>query len=140
MRILFSTPLSNHYKLNYNYQDYYDIIDILNDKYGVDNKYTKYMLESNVFIPFCSFIMHYEDFESLCEFLFPILFEFDRRHNLGMDPERYMAKAKRDFRYDNQAYQARAISFLAERLISAYLVCNMNIVTVCSLTTRLHYI
>lgn len=131
--------LWKHYKADHNYQDYYDIIDILNNIYGKGNKYSKYLLESNVLIPFCSFIMHYEDFELLCEFLFPILFEFDRRHNLGMDPERYEEKAKMDFRYDNIDYQVRAMSFLAERLISAYLVCNMSVVSVCGLFTRLIY-
>lgn len=133
----FPDLLREHYKSAHNYQDYYDIIDILNDKYGNDNPYSKYLLESHVFIPFCSFIMHYEDFEALCGFLFPILFEFDRRHGLGMDPERYMAKAEKDFRYDNIEYQARAMSFLAERLISAYLVCNMSVVAVRALHTRL---
>lgn len=138
-RIVFAEPLWKHYKVSHNYQDLYDVVDILDDFYGKDNKYSAYLLESHVFIPFCSFIMHYEDFESMCGFLFPILFEFDRRNGLDMDPERYIAKAKRDFRYDNQEYQARAMSFLAERLISAYLVCNMSIVTVCALGTRLHY-
>lgn len=76
----------------HNYNDYYDIIDILNEKYGKNNKYTEYMLKSKTFIPFC-FIMHYDDFEVLCEFFFPILFEFDRRHSLDMNADKYWAKA-----------------------------------------------
>ncbi len=122
----FPFTLFHHYKDAHNYNDYYDIIDILNEKYGENNKYTEYMLQSKTFIPNCCFIMHYDDFVSLCEFFFPILFEFDRRHNLNMDADKYWAKAERDFRYDNKAYQCRAMSFLAERLISCYIVCHMK--------------
>ena len=112
---------------------------LLKDKYGDENPYTDYMLNSQTFIPFCSFIMHWEDFEAMCEFFFPILFEFDRRHNLNMNADKYWEKAETDFRHDNKAYQARAMSFLAERLISCYMVCNMNVVSVKALNTKLGY-
>ena len=74
--------------------------------------------------------MCYEDFEKLCDFLFPILFAFDQKNGLNMEPENYRRKAERDFRYDKVDYQQRAISFLAERIISAYLVNHMNLVCV----------
>ena len=128
-----------HYKDAHNYNDLYDIVDILNEKYGEGNKYSEYMLSSKTFVPFCSFVMKYDDFESLCEFFFPILFGFDRKNNLNMDAERYWAKAEKDFRYDDKNYQCRAVSFLAERLISCYIVCNMKAVSVKSIDTRLGY-
>lgn len=137
--INFPFTVFQHYKDAHNYNDFYDIVDILNEKYGEGNKYSEYMLNSKTFVPFCSFVMKYEDFESLCEFFFPILFEFDRRNNLNMDAERYWAKAEKDFRYDDKNYQCRAVSFLAERLISCYIVCNMNAVSVKSIDTRLGY-
>lgn len=118
------------YKMAHNYNDMYDVISILNEKYGLKNIYTKYLLEGKIFIPCCSFIMCYEDFEKLCEFLFPILFAYDKKNRLYMNPERYRQKAERDFRYDDVDYQQRAIAFLAERLISAFLVLNMNLVSV----------
>lgn len=121
-----SYTLSGHYKCVHNYQDYDDIVDILNHKYGEGNKYAEYLLHGTTFIPFCCFIMHWGDFVKLCEFFFPILFEFDRLHGLHMDASRYWAKAEKDFRYDNKNYQCRAMSFLAERLISCYMVCDMN--------------
>ena len=122
--------VSQDYKMAHNYNDMYDVIAILDEKYGLGNGYSKYLLEGRIFIPCCSFIMCYEDFEKLCEFLFPILFAYDRKNHLDMNPEKYRQKAERDFRYDNVDYQQRAISFLAERLISAYLVLNMNLVSV----------
>lgn len=68
--VSFPFTVFQHYKDAHNYNDFYDIVDILNEKYGKGNKYSEYMLNSKTFIPFCSYIMHYDDFESLCEFLF----------------------------------------------------------------------
>lgn len=116
-----------HYKGAHNYHDMYDMIDILNERYGDGNRYSDYLLRSNTFIPFCCFVMHWADFTQLCEYLFPLLFAFDERQGLSMDPARYMEKARRDFRYDDVDYQCRAMSFLAERLISAYLYCNLRV-------------
>ena len=122
-----------HYKTWHNYQDFYDIVDILNEQYGVGNKYSRYMLESKTFVPFCSFVMRWEDFNRLCDFLFPILFAFDKQNGLNMTPQLYTDKAVRDFRYGDVMYQRRAISFLAERVISCYLVCEMKVLCVSEL-------
>lgn len=128
-----------HYKDAHNYHDYDDIVDILNDRYGKGNPYSAYMLQDGLFIPFCCFIMHWEDFERLCEFLFPVLFEFDRRHGLGMNAEKYRMKAERDFPYDNADYQQRAVAFLSERLISCFIVTHLNAISVKSIKQRLGY-
>ena len=122
--------VERYYRLSHNYNDIYDVIEILNEKYGKGNVYSKYFLEETVFIPTCCFVMCYEDFEKLCDFLFPILFAFDKKNGLNMKPENYRQKAEQDFRYDNVDYQQRAISFLAQSLISAYLVNHMNLVCV----------
>ncbi len=121
-----NSPVFQHYKIAHNYQDMYDVVDILNEQYGSDNLYSRYLLKGNVFIPFCCFIMKYQDFENLCEFLFPILFAWDKKNGLDKNPQKYMEKAERDFRYDDVNYQCRAVAFLAERLISCYLVCRMK--------------
>ena len=119
-------PVAQHYKSSHNYQDYNDAIEILDAQYGLGNKYSMYLLEGRIFIPFCCFIMHWEDFDQLCNFLFATLGSYDQMHHLDMMPERYLEKIKRDFRYDNVDYQRRAISFLAERLISCFIVCEMK--------------
>ena len=137
--INFPFSVFQHYKNAHNYNDYYDMIDVQNDKYGKGNPYTEYLLHSKVFIPFCSFIMKWEDFESLCSFLFSILLELDRRQRLEMSVDKYWEKAERDFRYDDKKYQARAMSFLAERLISCYIVCHMNVLCVKAVETKLGY-
>ena len=118
------SQIFQHYKIAHNYQDLYDVIDILCEQYGNNNKYSKYLLYGNVFIPSCCFIMNYSDFEKLCNWLFPILFAWDKKNGLNMEPD--MEKAKRDFRYDDVNYQCRAVAFLAERLISCYIVTEMK--------------
>jgi hypothetical protein len=70
--------------------------------------------------------MQWKDFTKLCEWLFPILFAWDKKNGLNLDPEKYMEKAKKDFRFDNPDYQCRAVAFLSERLISCYLVTEMK--------------
>ena len=116
----------NQYKLSHNYQDMCDIIDYLNEKYGVANKYSEYILKGNVLVPCCCFIMQWEDYVNLCEWLFPILFAWDKKNGLNMDPEKYIEKARRDFRYEDVNYQCRTVAFLAERLISCYIVTEMK--------------
>ena len=114
------------YKSAHNYNDFYDILEILDDKYGTGNQYTEYLLRSRIFVPNCCFIMHYSDFTKLCDFLFPVLFAFDEKNHLYMNPKSYWDKAKQDFRYDDINYQCRTISFLAERLISCYILLKMK--------------
>ena len=126
LEINFNNPVLSHYKYAHNYQDMYDVIEILNEKYGVGNNYSEYLLKSNVFIPYCCFIMQWKDFTKLCEWLFPILFAWDKKNGLNLDPEKYMEKAKKDFRFDNPDYECRAVAFLSERLISCYLVTEMK--------------
>ena len=125
-----STIIYSFYKEAHNMFDMIDAIDIINEMYGKGNKYTKYLLNERIFIENCCFMMNYGDFEKLCEFLFPILKEFDRRNNLNMDFDNYMAKAKRDSRYDDVDYQCRAVAFLSERLISCYIYTNMNAISI----------
>ncbi len=122
--------LFQQYKNAHNYQDYYDIVEILDAIYGKNNLYSRYLMNGRLFIPYCSFIMRYEDFENLSQFLFRILFEFDSMHNLDFKAENYQRKAEQDFRLDDVSYQRRTMSFLAERLISCYIVCHMSPVCV----------
>ena len=133
---MFPYTMMQHYKNEHNYRDYCDVVDLLYKRYGKNNPYSFNLLHSKIFIPFCCFIMRYTDFENLCEFLFPILFEFDKMHGLNMEPSKYIAKAKADFPYGaNIAYQQRAMSFLAERLISCYLITQMKPICVKGLSS-----
>ncbi len=114
----------------HNVSDLDTILSIVDEKYGKGNIYTTYIKESDILIPNCTFVMKWEDFTSLCEFMFPILEEFGKR--CGMEDgfgtlEDWTQKAVKDFgKEGNIIYQRRVVSFLAERLISAWIYNNLK--------------
>ena len=55
---------------------------------------------------------------------------FRSRNHLAMNANIYRKKAELDFPYDNVDYQQRAVGFLAERLISCYLLQEMKVLCV----------
>ena len=74
---------------------------------------------------FCNlFVMKSEDFLKWGEFVFPILFEYDKRHNLNNDSdvEKYILKewGKYEKKKLNINYQRRLGGFLAERLSNIF--------------------
>jgi hypothetical protein len=122
-----SSNMLQYYKTWHNYHDYCELIDLVNEKYGKNNPYSENLIYNNVFVPYCSFIMQYEYFEKLCEFMFDLLFLLDKKMGLNMEAINYQNKAKKDFPYGADiTYQQRAFSFLAERLISSYIITNMK--------------
>ena len=66
------------------------------------------------------FIMKKEDFFKYCEFVFDILFEFDRRNNFTSD-EQVLDYTKKLFNIsDDYIKQSRLDGFLAERLSNIF--------------------
>lgn len=126
MAINYGCSVFQHYKVAHNYQDLYDVVDVLNEQCGRNKKYSKYLLNSGVFIPCCCFVMQWNDFDKLCSWLFPILFAWDKKSGVNIGPEKYMEGAKCDFRYDKVDYQRRSVAFLSERLIYCFLVIEMK--------------
>ena len=66
------------------------------------------------------FIMKKEDFFKYCEFMFDILFEFDRRHNFTTDDDllEYTKKIYNDTIHIY--YQSRIQAFLSERISNIF--------------------
>ena len=72
-------------------------------------------------IYFCNlFIMKKEDFFKYCEFLFDILFEFDKRNNFTSDNDviNYLKSIYNDS--DKISYQTRIQGFLSERISNIF--------------------
>lgn len=116
----FSFNIYNQYIGSHNKQDIDIALSILDTQYGKDNPYSNHIRYSDTMIGNCCFIMTWENFNKLCDFLFPILFEFDRQIGCSLDKNNYLN------RYNNDAYQARVVSFIAERLISAWITTHLN--------------
>lgn len=116
--------LYEQYAQWHNRRDMDLMLDILDERYGKDNAYGRHIREGHTLIANCTFLMRWTDFVKMCEYLFPLLEEFGRRcgmtDGLGTLGE-WTEKAVRDFDGRKTTYQRRVVSFLAERLISAWI-------------------
>ena len=65
------------------------------------------------------FIMKKEDFFKYCEFIYDILFEYDRRHNFTCQKD-IINYVKNYFPKENISYQMRLEGFLSERLSTIF--------------------
>ena len=97
-----------------------EILNIIKD---IKPEYYKTALETSnkTQIYFCNiFIMKKEDFFKYCEFMFDILFEFDRRNNFSSDDD--VLNYTKKIYNDSLIYyrQSRLQGFLAERISNIF--------------------
>lgn len=114
----------DQYAKHHNACDMDCIIDILREKYGWNNPYGMRIKHDNILLTCNCFFMSWENFNKLCEFLFPILFEFAHRVGCDDNIDAWREKEINDFGGDNMegvAYQMRIQGFLAERLVSVWI-------------------
>jgi len=91
---------------------------------GCNRQCIDYLKSSNVLVPWCSFIMSWDDFCSLAHWLFGVLGKLMEDMQLSLSLEAYKCRFKEE--YGDDKYQWRMYSFLGERLISAYLYTNFK--------------
>jgi len=117
----------NQYARCHRREDIDMMLHCLDNRYGVGNPYTKNLRESHYLISNCCFIMRWEDFVKMCEFLFPLLDDFAAMCGISnTNVQEWRKKAVRDFGENPRTdYQTRILSFLAERLISAWIFVNL---------------
>lgn len=123
------STLYAQYAQYHNAGDMDAMIVLLDKMYGEGNAYTKYIREGRNLIANGSFVMRWADFTKLCRFLFPLLEKFEdgvvSRYKSDT-VSAFRAKAAQDFGGERVEYQMRSVSYLAERLISAWIFCNMS--------------
>ncbi len=119
------------YSQYHNRHDMDVMLGILNENYGEGNPYTDHITNGHVLIANCTFLMKWTDFTKMCRFLFPLLEEFGRRMGIEgaseVSLDKWREKAKKDFGGYRTDYQARVVSFIAERLISAWISTHLKI-------------
>ena len=123
------TTVYEQYAKCHNASDMDIMLDILDKKYGADNVYSSYIKNSHRLIANCTFLTNCENFCALCEFMFPLLEEYG--NHFGMyegygSKDDWETKTMKDFNNQNVEYQTRVVSFLAERLISAWIINNLK--------------
>ena len=97
--------------------------EILNIIKAIKPEYYKIALkttqEQNIYL-YNIFIMKKNDFFKYCEFIFDVLFEFDKRNNLTSDKD-VLDFAKKSYNISSQYYyQSRLQGFLAERISNIF--------------------
>ena len=95
------------------------MIEIIKDKRPEYYEAAIEASNSNLFYSCNMFIMKTPDFINYSEFMFDILFEFDKRHNFktAKDLEIYM---KQYFHGKKALFQVRAQGFLSERISTIF--------------------
>lgn len=129
IRLRSGETVRDQYARCHNVRDFDLMVSLVNRRYGEGNAYAKHLLTSTRMIINCCFLMRWQDFMGLGDFLFPLLDDFAEATGCRRDVERWREKARRDFpAADEQtvAYQMRLPGFLAERLISAYITTHLN--------------
>lgn len=106
----------------HNIKDMDMMLKVLENRYGKNNPYSMHLTEGHVMIANCCFLMQWDDFQELCEYLFPLLDDFATNYSISnTNVEEWHKKAEKDFGENHTDYQTRIVSFLAERLISAWI-------------------
>lgn len=129
IRLRNGETVRDQYARCHNVSDFDLMLTLINRRYGPDNPYTRHLTTSPRMIINCCFLMRWQDFMGLGDFLFPLLDDFAEATGCGRDVALWREKARRDFpEADEQtvAYQMRLPGFLAERLISAYITTHLN--------------
>ena len=104
----------------HNCKKYDEIIDIIKD---IKPEYykTAQIISKQKKIYCCNlFIMKKYDFLKFCEFMYDILFEFDKRNNYSSDDDLLNYSKKLYHNTSEQLYQARLEAFLSERIGNIY--------------------
>lgn len=109
------------------------VIDILEDTYEKDNVYVKNIKNSRIFYPCCTYYMKWSDFTLMCNYLFDVIKKFSIKLGISgfiddvlkMWYHRYEEIFK-DKSPEFQHYQARAVGYLSERLISAWIAVHLK--------------
>lgn len=116
------------YSRFHNAKDMDMMLKAVDNRYGKGNKYTKNIREGHFLVANCTFLMRWQDFVKMCEFLFPLLDDFSALCGISnTNVEEWRKKAVRDFGANNRIeYQTRILSFLAERLISAWILTELS--------------
>lgn len=99
------------------------------------DRYIRNLTENHILIGNCCFVMAWSDFQNMCSWLFPLLEEIrdaliGKPKNHKDELKRWRDYALKHFGEENADYQMRCISFIGERLISAWIMENLNIIQI----------
>lgn len=136
-KLYLSNSVSNFYGYCHNIEDLNLCKDIIYDLYPeYKESYKKYIENNNFMYIANSFITSSENFDKICEFIFSIFFEFEKRKGFKTIEEwrRYVEESNIQICPDDHVkngltwvdYQMRIFGALSERLITLYVLHNFE--------------
>ena len=125
----------NHYEKCHHREDLEATIAEVDKRHGEGNQYSEYLKNSCTLLGNMCFVMRWEDYCDMCDWLFPILDAVKIRlignvHYFEKELLAWYDKAVRDFGEDRADYQMRTISFIGERLVSAWIATNLKVIQI----------
>ena len=126
----------NHYGKCHNRKDLEVAIDVLNKKHGDGNQYSQYLTNSCTLLGNMCFVMRWDDYFEMCHWLFELLAEIGEtlipviEGTVEEELRLWREKAVRDFGEKKADYQMRTISFIGERLVSAWIATNLKVIEI----------
>ena len=126
----------DHYGKCHHREDLEVAMNIIDKRCGEGNRFCEYLKTSTTLLGNMCFVMRWEDFYKMCFFVFGLLAEI--RETLipvieGTVEEKlryWREKAVRDFGEERADYQMRTISFIGERMVSAWIATNMRVIQI----------
>ena len=127
----------DHYGKCHHREDLETAISIIDKRCGGEgNPLSNYLMTSLTLLGNMCFVMQWTDFFNMCFLIFGLLTEIASAliHPVDGTPEEelrlWREKAVRDFGEKRADYQMRTISFIGERLVSAWIATNMKVIEI----------
>ena len=106
------------------------LIDSIKDIFGEKSDELMYFSRGKELYTNNTFVINWCDFVKMCEFVFKVTDDIDKRLNLNYNYQKYMLNAREyteDMRYD---YQTHWMAYIGERLVSCYIATKMKPLTI----------
>lgn len=127
-----------------NYIKHHSYNDLMNTytylKYSNMDEYAESLLNTKDFIIGCCFIMDWNNFNKMCNWLFDILFHLDKLYKLNLNLNLYITHYYNEFKNEDdkkKKYQLRNFAFMSERLISIWIKKNLKTINLKKLNSEI---
>lgn len=123
-------PVIYHFAIYHGKKRAHDLLSVIKDVCGEKSDELWYFQRGKALYTNNTFVMKWDDFCKMCEYVFKITNRIDKFYKLNFSSGNYMLNAKRyteDERYD---YQTHWMAYIGERLVSSYIATKMKPITI----------
>lgn len=107
-----------------------ELFHILKTLFGADSDEVSYFTTKTYMYTNNSMVLNWDDFCSMCEFVFGVIDKIDKFYGLHYDYEKYMINAHRYVEDGRVDYQTHWMAYIGERLVSCYIDLHLKPITI----------